>query len=100
MYAVREIRDLPWEWDSLGVRFARASNDDGYDCMEWPLYERLNRGASADQIATFPDGDLRSHFGITPPPSAGVEVDHTEVALERDLASLITVAAVDHNSAS
>lgn len=33
-------------------------------------------------------------------PMTIVEIDHTEIALERDLASLITVAAINHDPAS
>ena len=48
--AKREIRDLLWEWDFIGVRGARSAAPDEYDCLLGPLYGRLVDGADAAAI--------------------------------------------------
>ncbi len=71
----REIRDLLWEWDFLGVGFARGSNEDEYDCLEWRLYQRLKDRCTSEEIKSLLDAELRNHFGIEPPGSTAIFVE-------------------------
>ena len=60
-----ELRDLLNEWDFIGV-FDPAINTDEYDCMIQPLMRMLASGADAQDIATFLDGEITGHFGMSP----------------------------------
>jgi hypothetical protein len=78
----REVRDLLFAWDPLGVADFREQAEDEYDCVIGPLTGLLRRGATQEESVSFLNDMLLDHFGVSP--TAG-----SLPALTRDLAAAI-----------
>ncbi|MFD3492656.1 hypothetical protein ACFWWB_19170 [Streptomyces sp. NPDC058690] len=58
-----DLRHLLNEWDPVGVA---DDVQDEYDCMLFPLLQRLGSGASRTEIGEFLQHELEDHFGLDP----------------------------------
>ncbi len=72
----RELRDLLFEWDPLGVADVRAHAHDEYDCVIDPLTNLLRRDATQEEIVAFLNEMLSDHFGVNP--TSGPLLDRTK----------------------
>jgi hypothetical protein len=64
---VAALRALLNERDPIGVRDEGDGPDDEYDCILVGLLGQLERGASANDLATYLQQLFRDHFGLTGP---------------------------------
>jgi hypothetical protein len=62
----RQLQDLIWEWDPIGVASIEDWPKDEYNCLVGPVMRMLERGMTADEIAAVLVADLREHFGLDP----------------------------------
>src|SRR5262245_11053793 len=62
----QELRALLCQWDPIGVMADPQWSRDEYDCLLGPLLGRLLRGATAAELTTFLEHELREHFGLNP----------------------------------
>jgi len=64
----REMRDLAFEWDPIGVGDNPECWDE-YDCIIGPLLRMLEQDATPDQLSAYLQTELRDHFGLSPIPT-------------------------------
>jgi hypothetical protein len=62
----RELRALLYEWDPVGVAEEPDWPGDEYDDFVAPLRERLERGATAGELAIFLEQQVSDHVGLQP----------------------------------
>jgi hypothetical protein len=60
----RELRELLLRWDPIGVAGEPDWPEDEYDAFLEPLAERLRRGVSEEELATFLEGAVSEHVGL------------------------------------
>jgi hypothetical protein len=66
-----ELRQvLFWRWDPIGVESHFPATADEYDGYARVLLSRLRKGADADEVAAFLQGEERNAMGV---PSADAE---------------------------
>ena len=61
----RELQDLALGWNPIGLADLPA---DEYDCVVGLLLRMLERRATAGEIASRLQAELRDHFGLEPDP--------------------------------
>jgi hypothetical protein len=60
--AREELQALVAEWDPIDLLTTGAPLDE-YDALVWPLMEKLDRGADADEISVWLAAELPRRFG-------------------------------------
>jgi hypothetical protein len=60
----RELRALLYEWDPVGVAPEPDWPGDEYDDFVAPLREKLERGATAGELAVFLEQQVKDHIGL------------------------------------
>jgi hypothetical protein len=63
----RELRELVNRWDPIGVMDDPEWPRDEYECLVGPVLRRLEEDAPVSEIATFLQGELTDHFGLSTP---------------------------------
>ena len=62
----RELQDLIWAWDPVGVSDVADWPRDEYDCLVGSLLRRLEQGQGPKEIAAFLEREITDHFGLEP----------------------------------
>ena len=82
---ISEVRHiLRFEWDPIGVGSfpaAMSVSIDEYDCCLMPVLRMQREGASAESIAAFLLGELRTHFALAVSPGLKARTERTAAKL-------------------
>jgi hypothetical protein len=62
----RELRELLYEWDPIGVAAEPDWPGDEYDDLIEPLHARLQAGARAGELAIVLERHVKEHIGLEP----------------------------------
>jgi hypothetical protein len=65
--AHKELQALVDAWDPVGLLATGAPSEE-YECLVWPLMQRLDGGAGAEELAHWLREDIVRHFGVPAPP--------------------------------